>query len=137
MSKSYEFTDLRFAGFVVPPSETFADTMRLEYGWTTPGPEMQRAVPYLAVSDGAEAHIDAMQAFVTKTVEYFGLDAQSQPTINEVQAYVADYDNQVGVGVYTFLDEVAMVAHRYLIGEGDDYRLLGELADRDRHRILV
>ena len=136
MSKSYEQLDLCFAGFIVPPSETFADTMRLEYGWTTPGPAQQDKAPYLAVTDGVKAHIDAMQAFVTMTVEHFGLSAEP-PTEAQVNEFVNDYDNQSAVGVFALTDHVAPVALKYLRGEGDCYRTLGNLANRDGFDIYI
>ncbi len=136
MSKSYEMTDLRFAGFIVPPSETFADTMRLEFGWCTPGSEQQEKAPYLHVADGVEEHIDAMQAFVAMTVQYFGLNGVP-PTEDKVREFVEDHENKCAVGVYTFPEEIINVSLRYLRGEGDNYRLLGELANRDNFEIMV
>lgn len=136
MSKSYEQLDLCFAGFIVSPSETFADTMRLENGWTTPGPDQQDRSPYLAPRDGVGGHIDAMQAFVTMTIHAFGF-SQDPPSEEQVAEFVRNPDNKDAVGVYSFDDHIIQVAMRYLTGEGDCYRTLGVLANREGYDIFV
>jgi hypothetical protein len=118
--------DIDFKEYIILPSETYADTMRLNFGWKSivrdKDGRLIEGYSFIADTDGVDQHIRAMQRFAAATYVEFGGGETDQPisvSFDEVLDYVTDYKNQERFGVYAFEDEIATLAHRYLLGVGD------------------
>ncbi|MDX1766392.1 MAG: hypothetical protein R3313_05595 [Candidatus Saccharimonadales bacterium] len=119
--------DLAFDQYAIPPAETFSDTMRLHYGWSSPvrGPDGEYVGPnYISDDDGVELHLEAMLMFAAAAYDHFGGGQGRLPftvSLDEVREYINDYDNKIRFQVFGFDDEIAELAYTYLSGEGEDY----------------
>src|SRR3989344_2124150 len=96
-----EQIDLDFNAHIIPPAETFADTMRLHYGWSSPVRDedggLRPEFSFVADTDNVEEHISAMLGFVAGAYAHFRGGEGWLPfpvTYDEVLAFVSDYETQ-------------------------------------------
>lgn len=119
-----EQIDIDFREGIIPPARTFADTMRLHWGWSRPSRDTLDRAPYLADTDNVDMHVEAMQRFAADTYGHFGGGEGKLPfgaSFEQTLDYVSDPENQDRFMVHGFEEEIASLAFRYLNGEGDDY----------------
>jgi len=131
-----EQIDVDFSAHIVPPAETFGDTMRLHYGWSSPvrdaDGQIKPELSFVADTDNVDEHIEYMLRFAAGTYAHFGGGEGRLPfpvPYEDVLAFVSDYDTQSEFSVYSFEEEIAGLAHRYLNGQGDDYDRFHALVD--------
>lgn len=134
-----EQIDIHFQREVIPPAETFGDTMRLHYGWSSPVRDedgrLKPNLPFVADIDGVEFQIEAMQAYAAATFCELGGGEGEQPfevDYETVLDFVRDADSQEYFGVWGFEEEIARLAFRYLSGEGDNYDAFHAMAHMHR-----
>ncbi len=125
-----EQLDLDFKEYVIPPAETYADTMRLYHGWSSPARdpdgELLPCAAYVADMDGVEEHIEAMQRCVAALYVHFGgtEDAPQEvtATTEDLRDVFQKWHDLDMFEVWSSEDECVALAERYLQGNGDDYK---------------
>lgn len=125
-----ELSDLEFRDYVLPPTASYEDTMRLYYGWRKPSKEELELAPYVSNTDGIEEHIQHMLLFAADTYTNFGGGEGKLlfgASYREVLAYVENYENKGKFLVFGFEGEIAGLAHRYICGQGEDYNSFHQL----------
>jgi hypothetical protein len=112
-----EVPDYYFRDTIRPPARSFVETIILQ--------DDIEAKPNIAPA--AETIVESMTELAADAYRHFGggsgdqLPIGAQATYEDVLEYVADYDNHERFGVWGYHEEVAQLAHKYLIGEGEDY----------------
>jgi len=124
-----EQLDIDFRDYVIAPAETYADTMRLHHGWSSPARgldgELLPHASFVADTDGVYEHIEAMQRCAAALYRYFGGTEEakrlmvSDERLGNLFSTWHDLDN---FWVWGSEEEVVGLAQRYLRGDGDDYK---------------
>ena len=123
-----EQIDIHFRDHIIPPAETYEDTMRLFFGWSSaargPDGELLPNHTFVADTDGTLAHTDAMRRCAAALYVHFGGTKELrviEVSDEEVESQFSAWHDAGKFGVWGFEEPVIDLTQRYLRGAGDDY----------------
>jgi hypothetical protein len=112
-----EVPDYLFRDHIRVPARTFVDTIALE--GLEYGDEVGEYYADTTVQSMAALAVDAYTHFGGGGGDQLAIAAGTEYA--DVLTYIEDYDNHERFGIWARHEAVAQLAHRYLVGDGEDY----------------